>query len=442
MIQSPDKWEAVRPQFDALPYPNVPLEQTPGDHPTYLSAHSCVIPYYLRYHQVIDTRGKWILDAGCGSGYKAMALALANPGARIVGIDISPKSVELAQQRVEYHGIQNPMEFHCLPLEEISSLGYNFDYINCDETLYLLPDPALGLQAMQSVLKPNGIIRVNLHSALQRANCYRVQALFKRLGCLEDAQTEEEVAIVRQTMSALNNWVATKKHLWNQNPELDRDPEKVVANFLLRGDKGYTLPQFSALLQQANLEFISMVNWRQWNLQGLFKNIEDLPIEIALGLADMTMEQQLHMFELLHPIHRLLDLYCGHPEQGLNRPLVEDWTDSQWQAATVHLHPQLQTPIFKKFLKESIPKLKMISLDQFFSIDNQSIKLDSTTASCLFPLIESPLSVNQLSDRWLKIHPVDPVSLQPISPDIAVATVCSVLTHLESAGYVLLELPE
>jgi ubiquinone/menaquinone biosynthesis C-methylase UbiE len=441
MTQTPEQREKAQSQFDELPYPNLPLAQAPGNHPVYLAAHSCVIPYYLRYHRVIDPHGKWILDAGCGSGFKAMALAFANPGAHIVGIDVSPQSIDLAKQRIEYHGIKSPIEFHCLPVEDLPNLGYTFDYINCDETLYLLPDPAAGLRAMRSVLKPEGILRANLHSVFQRADCYRVQALFQQLGCLEGAITRDEIELVRQTMGSLQDWVVTKQKLWNQNPELKTDPEKVMANFLLRGDKGYTIKEFSALLRQAELEFISMVNWREWNLESLFKRIEDLPISVALGLADMTLEEQLHIYELLHPVHRLLDLYCGHPNQGQERPALEDWGAEQWQAAVVHLHPQLRTQEFKAILEAGVSRLGMVALDKHFPINGQPFKLDSSLASCLHPLIEKPSGVIELCDRWMKIRPVNPITLEPTSPGQVFATVRSALIKLEAAGYVMVELP-
>jgi len=439
MTQTPQPAASAGTQFDALPYPNLPLEQAPGDHPAYLTTHSCVIPYYLRDRRVIDPSDRWILDAGCGSGFKAMALALANPGAHIVGVDISPKSIALAKQRVEVHQIPNPIEFHCLPLEELSSLPQQFDYINCDETLYLLPDPLAGLQAMRATLKPEGIMRVNLHSSLQRADCYRMQELFKGFGCLEGNLTEEEIELVRQTMEALEDRVVTKRKLWNNNPELKTDPEKVMANFLLRGDKGYTMLEFSELLRQANLEFINMVNWREWNLQSLFKNVEDLPIEIALGLADMSFEEQLHMFELLHPVHRLLDLYCGHPGQGTDLLFLEEWTATQWQTATVHWHPQLRTLTFRNILIAGARKLQKVALDKYFPINNQSVTLDGSLASCLYPLLDQPLSMRELCDRWLQIRPVDPITLKPIKPEEAFLTVRNVLMRLESAGYILIE---
>lgn len=440
MTQLSKQREDLRAQFDSLPYPNLPLEETPGNYPAYLAVHSCVIPFYLRDCRVVDTQDKTILDAGCGSGFKAMALAMANPGARIVGIDISPKSVELAKQRVEHHQIPNPVEFHCLAVEDLPELPEQFDYINCDETLYLLPDPAAGLSAMKAALKPHGILRVNLHSALQRAQWFRMQALFDKFGCLENEPTDEDIDLVRQTMRSLEEWVFSRRQLWNQNPRLETDAELVMANFLLRGDKGYTMLEFSELLRQADLAFITMVNWREWNLETLFKNIEDLPIAIALGLADMSFEEQLHMFELLHPIHRLLDLYCGHPGQGTSRPPIEDWTPNQWQTATVYLHPQLRTPRFREVLAEGTRKLGTVDLHDYFPISTRSLKLDDSLAGVLYRLIDCPLTVPQLADRWLQIHPVDPVTLEPIDQQIALKTLYTVLTQLETAGYVLIEL--
>ena len=441
MTQDADQQAKNRPQFDHLPYPNVPLEQKPGNHPAYLATHSCVIPYYLRDRRVIDPAGKWILDAGCGSGFKAMALAAANPGAHIVGIDISPKSIELAQQRIEYHGIRNPIEFYCLPVEALPSLPYTFDYINCDETLYLLPDPLAGLSTLRTVLKPEGIIRANLHSAFQRADCYRAQALFQQLSSWEDAITLEEIELVRQTMSALQDWVLTKQTLWNRNPELKTDPERVMANFLLRNDKGYTMKAFSELLQQAELAFISMVNWREWNLEKLFKHIEDLPISVALGLAEMSLEEQLYIYELLHPVHRLLDLYCGHSGQSVtSRPALEDWTVPQWQTAAIHLHPQLQTQEFKSILATETRRSAVFALDQHLPIDGQPFKLDSRVASCLYPLIEKPLRLAELCDRWLTIHPVDPITLESMTTNQAFETMRSQMIRLEAAGYVMVEL--
>jgi len=149
--QELDTTEKIRQQYETSPYPRIPLEQSPKNDYLSLYIHNLLTPYYLRNQKVIETEGKVILDAGCGSGYKALTLAEANPGAKIVGIDISEESVKLAKQRLLYHGFDNA-EFYLMPIQDLPSLGLEFDYINCDEVLYLLPDIAVGLQAMKSVL--------------------------------------------------------------------------------------------------------------------------------------------------------------------------------------------------------------------------------------------------------------------------------------------------
>lgn len=438
MSANKDHWDKIRPQFDALPYPNKPLDKSPKDDSNYLATHSSIIPYYLRYGRVIDTRDKWILDAGCGSGFKLLALALTNPGAHIVGVDISPKSIELAQQRLEYHGIENPAQFHCLPIEELPNLGQTFDYINCDDVLYLLSDPVEGLKAMKSVLKPAGMIRVNMHSALQRAAFYQVQEFFARLGCLEGEPTEEEMDLTRQTMKSLNDWVITKKRAWK--PDFETNDEIVLANYLLRGDTGITMIDFSAMLKGAGLEFISMVNWRNWDLEKLFKNIEELPIAVALSIGAMSIEEQLHLFELLHPYHRLLDLYCGHPGQGKERLPVAEWGMEQWQVATVHLHPQLNTEKFKVVLETGGEKLGMIPVNKYLESDGKPFSIDTSIATCLYPLLDTPQPMTAMVQRWLQVRPLDPISLKPADPEKAFTTLRDFLVEMEAAGYVMIEL--
>ena len=56
-----------------------------------------------------DLRGRRILDAGCGTG--ALAVEAALRGADVVAIDLSPKLVELARQRMPESFAQGSLEF-------------------------------------------------------------------------------------------------------------------------------------------------------------------------------------------------------------------------------------------------------------------------------------------------------------------------------------------
>src|SRR6476469_2358757 len=343
--KSPELIEKIRQQFDTAPFPRIPIEKSPVNESYSLYIHNIVTPYYLRNQEFIDTQGKVILDAGCGSGYKSLILATANPGAKIVGIDMSEESVNLAQQRLQYHGFDKA-EFYALSIEELPSLGMEFDYINNDEVLYLLPDPVAGLQAMKSVLKPGGIIRTNLHSSRQRSLIYQAQSVFKMMGLMDGNPEEFEIQLVGEIMNALDDTVTLKAR--TAKPEYYENEQWVLMNYLLQGDKGYTIPEAFAILRAANLELVSMVNWRHWEVTDLFKDSNNLPAFLEMSLPEISVEDRLHLFELLHPIHRLIDFWCGHPNQEQQFLPVPAWTLSDWQEAKVHLHPQLKNPQSKE----------------------------------------------------------------------------------------------
>ena len=435
--QQMDVSEKVRQQFDTVCYPRTPLEESPKDNYVLLYIHNLVTPYYLRNQKVIETEGKVILDAGCGSGYKSLILAEANPGARIVGIDLSEESVKLARERLEYHGFRN-VEFHALSIENLPSLGLEFDFINNDEVLYLLPDPVVGLQAMKSVLKPDGFIRTNLHSYLQRAGFFRAQKLCKLMGLMDENPQDLEIEMVRETMNALKNEVLLKARNWNSTPN-DKD-EWIFMNYLLQGDKGYTIPEVFSALREADLEFVSMVGWRHWDVTDLFQDSENLPAFLAMSLPEISVEDRLHMFELLHPVHRLIDFWCGHPSQAQSFVPISEWTEFDWQAAQVYLHPQLKTPQVREDLIDCIAKQQPFILSNYIQLPTQvPIAIESMVAACLLPLWEGSQPMMSLVELWLKLRPVNPATLEPMNPETAFEEVKELLNMLEAFLYVLLE---
>ena len=433
--------EQMRQQFDAAPYPRIPPEQSPKRDYNELFIHNMVTPYYLRDRRVVDTQNKLILDAGCGTGYKALVLAVANPGAKVVGIDLSEKSVELAKQRLTFHKFED-MDFYAMSIYDIAELGMAFDYINCDEVLYLLPDPLAALQAMRDVLAPGGVIRVNLHSAIQREVYYRAQEMFRMFGLMDEPPSEEHRAAVVATMKNLKNNVNMRMRGWEPSCEIQSESasETIFANFLLSGDRGFTIPEVFEMLEATNLEFLSMVNWRHWDVQELFKNVEELPGLIGMALTMASPAEQLRLYELLNPIHRLFDFWCYNPDCPPADLPPEEWSDADWQTALVHLHPQLR----EADVKEKV--LKAIEIHQPFNFADvlglpakAPIPVDSTVAATLLALWEGPQTVPALCQRYRTLHPVHPLSLEPLTEADAMTAMRYALTYLEPFLYVLLE---
>lgn len=428
--------EKIRQQYETAPFPRVPLNYSPKGDYSFIYSQNLVTPYYLRNQRVINTQGKIILDAGCGSGYKSLGLAEANPGAKIIGIDISEESIKLAQQRLEYHGFNNA-EFYAIAIEDLPSLGIQFDYINTDEVLYLLPDPIVGLRTMQSVLKPEGIIRANLHSSRQRTYYYRAQQVFKMMGLMEENPQQMEIELVRETMKALKEQVMLKTFTWK--PIFETDDQRVLMNYLLQGDKGYTIREMFAILKAADLELIDMVQWRQWQLIDLFNEPDNLPVFWGMSLAEMPKEEQLHIFELLQPIHRLLDFWCGHPNQGKSWVPIAEWQLSDWLEAQVYLHPQLKIPALQQELTRCMAQLEPLEISQYMPICEGPVFIDSSIAACLLSLWEGSESMRSLLARWQKFRPVHPVTLEPADETQALDLLKQQFTKLENLGYLLLE---
>lgn len=431
--------EKIRQQFESAPYPNTPLEETPDRQYDTLLIHNLVTPYYLRNQGVIEPAGKVILDAGCGTGYKSLVLAKANPGAQVIGVDLSENAINLARKRMQYHGVEN-VEFYVASIADLPQLGYQFDYINCDEVLYLFEDVAGTLQTMKAVLKSNGMIRTNLHSATQRFDLFRAQQIFRVIGLLDSNPGDLEVEIAVETIRSLHDFVDIKAKTWL--PEYENKDAKlgILMNYLLQGDKGYTIPDLFAALRRSHLEFVSMVNWRRWELLDLFQDASNLPMFWAMSLPEISIEQRLHLFDLMHPIHRLLDFWCGHPGQAVASIPVSEWSDTDWQHARVHLHPQLRSAHVKSAVIDSIEKHEPFVLSSYITMTaNQPIPIESRQISQLLPLWNGPCSMVELVQRSLQLYPIDPITLEPVTPEAAFTQLKDLLTHLEVFLYVLLE---
>jgi ubiquinone/menaquinone biosynthesis C-methylase UbiE len=435
--------EQVRQRFDEAPFPDLPLDYSPKGDINFLFPSSLLNATYLRDRKIIYPDGKLILDAGCGSGVTSLALAEANPGAQIIGIDISQASIDVAKQRLRQHNCDSfqdasrRVEFYVMSVEDLPTLGLAFDYINCDETLYLLPDPLAGLNAMRSVLHESGTIRANLHSIYQRSNQFRAQKLFQCLGIFDLDSKPEKVQAVREIMSALKDAIELKQTTWIPSVKTD---DTILSNFLLPGDKGFNILEMFEMIEAADLEFISMVNWKYWDVLDLFKDRQLIPEYLDMVLSIASDAQKLHIYELIQPVHRLLDFWCGHPNRPEPPVPVWDWDESTWRNATAHLHPLLKTEQLQADLERAIAYLSPLDITSHFSLTaNEDIKLFGAAAACLQLLWERPKSVTELTRDWLKLRPTNWLTMQPVSEVEAFVEITKVLTEIESYMFVLLE---
>ena len=96
-----------------------------------------------------------ILDAGCGTGGLIRAMQQFEPRWRITGLDISPLACTYARQRSSASIVEGSVE--ALPLST-----NQFDAVVSADVLYHINDTSKALQEFGRVLKPAGILVVNV----------------------------------------------------------------------------------------------------------------------------------------------------------------------------------------------------------------------------------------------------------------------------------------
>lgn len=430
----------VKKQYDRVIYPDIPIEKSFKNEPNLLFIHSIITANYLRSQKVIAPQGSIILDVGCGSGYTSLLLAEANPGAKIIGIDISEPSVEVARKRLLHHDYIDA-EFYAMDIQDLPNLQQSFDYINCNDTLYLLPDQISALKSMQSVLSPQGIIRANLHNLFQRGRFFRSQELWQFLGLMDDVPDTTECDIVREIIDSLQDTVTMKSQAWlNINQERRSSDEFVYVNHLLQGDCGFTIPQMFEMLNASNLEFISMVNWKHWDLHNLFSNEKNIPDYFDAILSSNSKELKHYAYELLNPIYRLLDFWCGHPGECKITLLSDSWDDTSWQNTKAFLNPYLKLDEVKSALDIAIAHFLPFKINEFFSrTTTASVPLSTQSAICLRMLWNKPITIDHMVKQWLRIKPLNILTLEPMTEAEAFTEIKRTLIEMEACMFVMLE---
>ena len=100
--------------------------------------------------------GEAVLDLGCGAGFDAfIAAQLVGPAGRVVGIDLSPEMLTMAEAGLRE--AESPqIEFQVAQVEVLPFPDTSFDVALSNGVLNLIPDKAVALREIFRVLRPGG----------------------------------------------------------------------------------------------------------------------------------------------------------------------------------------------------------------------------------------------------------------------------------------------
>jgi SAM-dependent methyltransferase len=189
-----------------------------------------------------------ILVAGCGTS-QAARYALRYPNAHVVGIDVSPTSLDATRRLVDRHHLTN-VELHQVPIEQTASLGRSFDQIVSTGVLHHLVDPGAGLRALRDALAPEGAMRLMVYARFGRFGVHLIQEYCRLLGV---APTPGEIADLIPTLRELPTGHPIS-HALRQTADFEDDD--ALADALLNPrDRSFTVPELFELVQGSGMRF-------------------------------------------------------------------------------------------------------------------------------------------------------------------------------------------
>ncbi|MDG3006513.1 class I SAM-dependent methyltransferase [Paludisphaera mucosa] len=106
-------------------------------------------------------RGGEVLDVGTGTARIPIALALADPAARVVGFDLAPAMIERAERNVAEAGLSDRIRFVLGDAKAPTALGEaRYEGVVSNTIIHHIPDPLPAFAAMVDRLAPGGTLLI------------------------------------------------------------------------------------------------------------------------------------------------------------------------------------------------------------------------------------------------------------------------------------------
>lgn len=159
--------EKVAQFYEEFPYPQLPVSEK-KDVAKHL--HETVMRRILASAdlQPSDLKGKFVLDAGCGTGEKSAYFAIH--GAKATGIDLSENSLKIARSNAKKFGVEKMCDFRKIDIFD-STKNFkpnSFDHIFSIGVLHHTKNARDGARILSNLVKPGGTLSLGLYHSYGR----------------------------------------------------------------------------------------------------------------------------------------------------------------------------------------------------------------------------------------------------------------------------------
>jgi SAM-dependent methyltransferase len=195
-----------------------------------------------------------VLIAGCGT-WQAAKYALCHPDARVVGIDVSPTSLEYTEALKQKYNLTN-LVTRQLPIENVAELDKRFDLIVCTGVLHHLANPDAGLRALRSVLRPEGAMYLMVYAPYGRTGVYMLQEYGRRLGIGASKKEIQDLTTVLKLLPQHHPLLSTMR-----GSRDSLNAEALVDALLHPRDRAYSVPELFDFIERNEMM------WGRWHWQ-------------------------------------------------------------------------------------------------------------------------------------------------------------------------------
>lgn len=237
--------------YSAYPYPTPAVGEMLITDLSNAIQHIAEREYYL---------GKSILDAGCGTGHRAVSIAKSLPGTQVVGIDVTESSLEIACRLAQYHNVRN-LNFRkhdlTIPNNQTFDIVVSTGVINC------ISDYPTALSNLLRCVNPDGYMLLWLyHTYGEYERLIDRQLALLILKTLHPSAASDQLSILRKLQLSLPSdqygTMPIRQRIECNQASIDADAylHPVVNTF--------TFGSITEILERSGAEWtaINGVNWR------------------------------------------------------------------------------------------------------------------------------------------------------------------------------------
>lgn len=235
----------------------------------------------------LPTEGKRLIDIGCGTGYTTAVLAQSLPLCQVIGVDISPGSLAVAEQYKQRFQLAN-LTFQEMDVTRQALPRDYFIFALSSGSLHHMSEPRLALQNITGTLEHGGLFGLGVYSAANNMQRYRMRdALDLLVPSRADIETRNRIA----------------RELW---PDARPLPDQELADSLSHPcDRSYSFREIHDLCLECGLEFLE---WCNCSISSFIQRGG----EMGRRFQNLDRLQQYQLIELLVP-SKMINLFFRRP---------------------------------------------------------------------------------------------------------------------------------